>query len=190
MKNQKIIVLGAFHETIELCELCGMEIVGLVDNNIKGSYLGYPVIGTDNDVITLAQKYKKEVLLVNGPDSSKVKRILAKKYGEAGFSFATIVSPRAYVSKSAVIGEGTIIQSGVNISSNSHIGKFCKLNFNSNIMHDVTIGNYAIIAPNAVILGRVKIGDDVYVGANSTIDHDAKVKNETRIPTATLINNE
>lgn len=190
MKNQKVIVLGAFHETIELCELCGIEIVGLVDNNIKGSYLGYPVIGTDDDVIALAQQFKKEMLLVNGPDSSKVKRVLAKKYGDAGFSFATIVSPRAYVSNSAVIGEGSIIQSGVSISSNSYIGKFCKLNYNSIVMHDVTIGNYTIIAPNAVILGRATIGDDVYIGANSTIEHNANVKNETRIPTATLINNE
>jgi sugar O-acyltransferase (sialic acid O-acetyltransferase NeuD family) len=190
MKAQKVIILGAFHETIELCELCGMDVVGLVDNNMKGLYCGYPIIGTDNDVTLLAEKYKEEVLLVNGPDSSKVKRILAKKYGEAGFSFATVVSPKANVSKSAKIGEGSIVQSGVNISSNSQIGKFCKFNFNSNVMHDVKMGDYVVIAPNSVILGRAEIGDDVYIGANSTIEHDTIVKNETKIPTATYFNNE
>lgn len=182
--NKNIILIGAFTETIELCESCGYSIIGVIDNEVNGSYCGYPILGCDDDAGILAKKYR-DVLLVISPDSSAAKRKLYKKYSEIGFSFATVISPRAYISKSACVGEGCIIQSGVNISSNAVIGKFCKLNTNCNIMHDVKIGSFSIIAPNAVVLGRSIIGEGVYIGANATVEHDTRIDDGFKVATAT-----
>ena len=186
--NHQVILLGAFQETIELCELCGMKIVGIIDNNQQGLYSGYPILGTDNDIKDIAERYK-DIPLVNGPDSSVVKKKLFEKYSNAGFRFISVISPKANISKSAVLGDGCIVQSGVNISSNAKIGCFCKLNFNVNVMHDVRVGNFTIIAPNAVLLGRSQIGEAVYIGANSTIEHDSVINRESRVQTASYIVN-
>lgn len=187
MRHQ-IIILGAFHETIELCELCETEIVGVIDNEIKGSFMGYPILGTDDDLLELANVYK-EIPLVIAPDSSLVKKKLFHLYSKAGFDFATIISPRSFISKSASIGKGCIIQSGVSISSNVKIGGFCKLNINANVMHDVNVGDFTIIGPNAVVLGRAQIGESVYIGANSTIEHDTVIVDGTKVQTASYIVN-
>lgn len=185
---KKVIILGAFQETVELCELCGLEIVGIVDNGQDKSFSGYPILGSDEDRFVLAKHYQ-DALLVNGPDSSRVKKKLFDLYTILGFRFATVVSPKANISKTAIIGEGSIIQSGVNVSSNAKIGCFCKLNFNANIMHDVTVGDFTIIAPNVVVLGRSQIGNEVYIGANSTIEHDTVIENGIRIQSASYIVN-
>ncbi len=163
-----LLLVGGFHEVIELCESCGRNIVGIIDNNIVGDYLGYPILGTDEDASSLFNKYGNCELVVT-PDAPSLRKKLVEFYSMIGYCFATIVSPSARVSKSAVICDGVVVQAGVNISSYTKIGKFVKLNTNSNIMHDSVIGDFCTIAPNAVCLGRVTIGVGSYVGANSTI---------------------
>lgn len=183
-----VIIIGAFSEIVELCEQCGYNIIGLVDNMSTELYMGYPIIGSDKCVERLYKLFPQTYIVI-GPDNSKVKRKLFELYSKAGFSFATVVSPKANISRTASIGEGSIIQAGVNISSDVSVGRFCKLNFNANIMHDVTIGDFSIIAPCANVLGRTRIGENVYVGASSSIEHDSFVEDETRIPVATYFNN-
>lgn len=166
--DKKIIIVGGFHEIIELCEELGYLIIGIIDNNLKKQYLGYPVIGTDNDAISLHMDFGKIPLVIT-PDSPFVREKLYKHYSKIGFAFETIISSRAKISKSAIIGTGTIIQDGVNISANSKIENFVKLNTGCNVMHDCIIKDFVTIAPNAVILGRININKKAYVGANVTI---------------------
>lgn len=166
--DKKVILIGGFHEIIELCEEIGCTILGIIDNNLKNKYLGYNIIGTDNDAANLYDVYGNVPLVIT-PDSPLLRKKLFIKYSNIGYEFVTIISPKAIISKSSTIGIGAIIQSGVNISSFSRIGNFVKLNMNSNIMHDTVIGDFTTIAPNAVVLGRINIGMQSYIGANSTI---------------------
>lgn len=163
-----VILVGGFHEIIELCEDCGHHIVGIIDNDLIGNYCGYPVIGKDYDAEALFMKYGKAKIIIT-PDLPKLRKQLVEYYQSIGYSFITVISPHARVSRSATIGEGTVVQAGVNISSATVIGNFCKLNTNCNIMHDNIVRDYATIAPNAVLLGRVSVGKGAYIGANSTL---------------------
>lgn len=165
---KEIILVGGFHEMIELCEEAGFNIVGIIDNELTGEYFGYPVIGTDNDAFSLYKQYSNCQVVIT-PDSPRLRKKLADVYRAAGFSFATIIHPAATVSRFSTIGEGTVVQRGVNVSANTKIGNFCKLNIGCNVMHDNVIGDYATIAPNSVLLGYVSVGALGYIGANSTI---------------------
>jgi sugar O-acyltransferase (sialic acid O-acetyltransferase NeuD family) len=168
MGRYKIIIVGGFHEVIELCERCLLEIVGIIDNRLHGKFCGYTILGSDEDAFVLYEKYG-DCKLVLTPDSPQIREKLYYYYSQIGFQFATIISPNARISNSAYIGEGTIVQDGVNVSSDTQIGKCCKLNTNSNIMHDNQISDFVTIAPNAVSLGYIKIGMRSYIGANSTL---------------------
>ncbi len=163
-----VIIVGAFHEIIELCEDSGWNVLGIIDNNLKGEYFGIPILGKDEDAKVIYVTHVSCKIVIS-PDNPSVRKRLSQYYKDVGFDFATIVSPKAIVSKSAKLGIGTVIQSGVNVSSACIIGNFVKLNINSNIMHDNCMGDYCTVAPNAVLLGYVKLGDEVYIGANSTI---------------------
>lgn len=166
--KKKVILVGGFHEIIELCEELDFNIIGIFDNNLKDQFLGYKILGGDKEAETLLDSYK-EIPLIITPDSPTVRSRLFQFYSKLGYSFETIISKKARISKSAKIGEGTIIQDGVNVSANTTIGKFVKLNTGCNVMHDCIINDFVTIAPNAVILGRVVIDEETYIGANSTI---------------------
>lgn len=172
--NTDVVIVGGFHEIIELCGECGLNVVGIIDNSLHDSYYGVPVIGNDADAESLYSKYRGCELII-APDFPKVREKLVGRYKSLGYRFATVISPFAHVSKYSVIGEGTIIQSGVNVSSATQIGSFCKLNCYCNVMHDNNIGDFTTVAPNAVLLGRVTIGIASYVGANSTLLPNIKI---------------
>ena len=165
---KEIILVGGFHEMIELCKEVGYNIIGIIDNKLTGMYYGYPVIGTDRDAPALFQRYPNSQIVIT-PDSPQIRKKLVEQYRRVGFSFATIIHPTASISRFSQVGEGTVIQRGVNISANTKIGSFCKLNTYCNVMHDNSIGDYSTIAPNAVLLGYVMVGEQGYIGANSTV---------------------
>ncbi len=175
-----IIMVGGFHEMVELCEYCGLNIVGIIDNKLSGTYEGVKVIGTDDDRHEIFKKYGN-VPLVLTPDKPAIREKLYHLYKDAGFSFKTVVSPMARISRTATIGEGTVIQDKVNVSSHTKIGDFVKLNTMSNVMHDCVVGDFTTIAPNVCVLGRISIGDSCYIGANATILPDVKIVGETTV---------
>ena len=166
--NPNILLVGAYHEMIELCEACGYKIAGIIDNDITGEYFGVTIVGSDAEAEKLFPLYN-DCLVVITPFMPHVREKLYNLYAGIGYKFATLISPEAHVSKFATIGEGTVIQSGVNVAANTHIGRFVKLNTNCNVMHDNEMGDFVTISPNAVTLGYVHIADRVFIGANSTI---------------------
>lgn len=166
--NKKLIIVGAFHEIIELCESAGYNIIGIIDIEKKNEFLSYPIIGKDQDAESVYAKYK-DIPLVITPDAPLIREKLVKLYIKIGFNFETVISPNAIISKYAKIGKGVVIQAGVNVSAFAEIKDFVKLNTRSNIMHDSVIGDYSTIAPDAVVLGKIHMGKKCYVGANATI---------------------
>jgi len=166
--NRNIIIVGGFHEVIELCEECNYRIIGIIDNTLNDEYLGYPIIGNDDNAVNIFSKFGSIPLVIT-PDSPVIRENLMTLYSKIGFNFETIISGYSKVSKYARIGRGCIIQHDVNISSCSVIGDFVKLNTKCNIMHDCNISDFVTIAPNAVVLGKIKVGRSTYIGANSTI---------------------
>lgn len=166
--NKKVIIVGGFHEIIELCEESGYSIAGIIDNHLSDQFMGYSVLGSDEDANQIFKNYV-DIPLVITPDSPAIREKLFHLYSSIGFTFSTIISLRSKISKSAIIGEGTIIQDNVNVSANARIGKFVKLNTGCNVMHDCFLDDFVTIAPGAVVLGRVNIGTKSYVGANATV---------------------
>lgn len=168
MKDERIIIVGAFHEIIELAEECGKKIAGIIDNKLKDTYMGYKILGTDKMSKMIRQEYKLEKLILS-PDLPKIRNKLFHFYSELNWEFDTLISPESRLSKGVIIEEGSIIHRFVNISNNTKIGKFVRVNVSANIMHDCQLGEFSTVAPNAVILGNINVGNEVYIGANSTI---------------------
>lgn len=166
--NKDIILVGGFHEIIELCEICNKKIIGIIDNKLKNQYLGYRILGNDKMVSYLYKEFSNIPIVVT-PDIPEVRKKLFEYYSNIGFKFCNLIHPKANISKYANIGEGVVIQNGVNISANVFVEDFVKINIYANVMHDSQIGKYTTIAPNAVILGRVKISQLCYIGSNSTL---------------------
>jgi len=166
----KIILIGGFSEIFELCEECGFDILGYVDEDSAVDRLkrySYELLGSDSgfpfDV------YKSAVSFFISPDSPSVREKIYQWTQFYGLTYARLISPQSRVSRTALIGHGSCLQYGTNVSASCVIGDFVKVNTYANVMHDSVVGNFSTIAPNAAIMGRVTIGERCYIGANATI---------------------
>lgn len=168
--DKKIILVGGFHQIIELCEAENIEIVGIIDDNIEADcYLSYPILGKDCDAKHLFQKYGNIPLLLT-PEQPLVKAKLFNLYSKLGFTFTNLISKEAKISPSAMIADdGVIIYPGARVSSGAIIENFVRLHSGASVDHDTVVKKFSNIAPFAVILGRIIINELVYIGANSTI---------------------
>lgn len=182
----KVILVGGFHEIVELAENNSYDIIGIIDKKGNGKYRNYNIICSDEEAISFYNSLKNIPLIIT-PDSPLVRKKLHVHYANLGFSFSSLVSNKANLSRSAIILEGCVIQDMVNVSAESVIGKFAKLNTMCNIMHNVFLGNYSTVAPNAVILGNVTIGEFCYIGSNSTILPNISICDNTIIGAGAVV---
>lgn len=165
------------------------NIVGILDTakKVGNEILGYKIIGTDSDIKKLVDKNYFFLITVGQIDSAKIRINILKQLKKYNAKIATIISPRAQVSKHSKIGEGSIIMHDAFVNAGVVIGDNCIINTKSLLEHDVKIGNNCHISIASVLAGEVEIGDNSFVGANSTIVQCVKISNGSFIKAGSLI---
>lgn len=166
-----IILIGAgghARACIDVVELSGkFKVVGLVEKNEVNNQdnLGYPIIGTDDDLKEIHQKYNNALITVGQIKSAETRIKLFLLLKEMEYTLPVIVSPRAYLSKRAQIGDGTIVMHDVIVNANVKIGKNCIINNKALIEHDAVIGDHCHIATGAIVNGEVAVGSQSFIGS-------------------------
>jgi sugar O-acyltransferase (sialic acid O-acetyltransferase NeuD family) len=179
MKPKIILVGGGGHciSCIDVIEQEGkFQIAGIVDaNKIGGQVLGYPVLGSDDDLPILRKKYDY-VLITTGQIKTPLTRMkLYEQLGLLGFNLPIIISPRAYVSKHAFIRNGSIIMHDALINAKVEIGNNCIINSKALIEHNSKIGNHCHISTGAIINGDVTVGHGTFVGSNAVVRESVRI---------------
>ena len=114
--------------------------------------------------------------VVSGIGSPQIRERVMAKTAAAGFTFGTIIHPRAEYSRWIEIGEGTVVCAGNILTTNITLGRHVQINLDCTVGHDVVMGDYTTLAPGVHISGWVHFGRRVYVGTGATIlqgTHDA-----------------
>lgn len=108
------------------------------------------------------------------------RRAIIERFEQAGASFATLISPRAWVSPNSRIGEGSALLSGV-IVNHAVIGSNVVLNTGAIVEHDCVIGDNTFIGPGAVIGGGVTIGRDCFIGLGACVRNGIKIADDVTV---------
>jgi sugar O-acyltransferase (sialic acid O-acetyltransferase NeuD family) len=171
--NDIVLIGGGGHckSIIDVIEQGGVfNIVGIVDKSqpLNTSVLGYSVIGNDSDLIDLAKKYHYALVTVGQIKSPLTRIKLFNLARESGFKLPSIVSSRAYVSKNAVLGSGTVVMHDALVNVNVVIGDNCIINSKALIEHDSIIESNCHISTNATINGNVIVGEGSFIGSGAT----------------------
>lgn len=175
MSKPGLIVIGAgghAHACIEVIELHGQyRIAGLVGmpGGMHLPYLGYSVIGTDDDLPQLAKEYQYAFIAVGQIRSPDSRMRLYKLATELGFQLPVIIAPTAHVSCHANIGSGTIVMHGAIINVGARVGINCIINTRALLEHDVTVQDHCHLSTGAILNGDVNIGAGSFVGSGSII---------------------
>ena len=190
--NKIILIGGGGHcrSVIDVIEQEGrFEIAGIVDKpELLGSkILGYPVIGNDSDLESLAKKYHNALITVGQIKSASLRIKLYDLAIKFGYSLPCVVSPIAYVSKHSKIGNGTIVMHNAIVNANTSIGENCIINTKAIIEHDCLISSHCHISTNTTINGEVKIGSKCFIGSNVTTKDNITIKENSFIKAGSLV---
>lgn len=173
MKSKLILIGGGGHcvSCIDVIEQGGVfEIAGIVDNaNSQATLLGYPILGGDEDLPQLRSSFDHALVTVGQIKSPTVRSRLYDKVRSLGFELPAIVSPRAYLSRHATIGSGTIIMHDALINARANIGRNCIVNTKALIEHDAQLEDNCHISTAAIINGTSIVKRGTFVGSNAVI---------------------
>lgn len=148
MKSLIILGAGQFGQvTREIAEAVGYEKIDFLDDSNKNA------VGRLNDYKEFLD-YGDAVVAI---DDVILRMRYLEKLKLAGFNLPAMIHPSAYVSPSAVVGEGSVIEPGANIHTGCVIGRGCIVSLAANVNHHTRIGDFCHIACNSTIMQNTDI---------------------------------
>jgi sugar O-acyltransferase (sialic acid O-acetyltransferase NeuD family) len=163
---------GHCRSCIDVIEAEGKyKITGIIEQTGSNSesVLGYQILGNDNDLSELVKECSTALITVGQIKNADMRVKLFQQLRGIGFELATIISPRAYVSKNATLGVGTIVMHDALINTGAIIGNNCILNTKSLVEHDAIVEDHCHISTSSVVNGGAIIREQTFIGSNSMV---------------------
>ena len=182
MKRKLLLIGGGGHaqSCIDVIEQTdAFNIIGLFDvaEKVGLSVSGYPIVDTDDHIGDYIADDVSFLITLGQIKSAALRKKLYTRLKELKADIATVVSPLAYVSAHAKIGQGTIVMHHAFVNAGAVIGENCILNTKSLIEHNAVIGDNCHIATAAVVNGDAKIGDESFIGSNAVVVQGSVLEN-------------
>jgi len=168
------------------------HIIGLIaPTDTKKSVLNYPILGSDEIISHILNKYKIQAGIVaighNYLRAQVVKRI--KKQCPV-FNFITPKHPCAIISRHATIGHGSVLWPGAVVGPDVHIGNHVIIYSNTCIEHDTEIQDFCSLAPGCCTGGNVYIGTQSHIGVGTSILHGTSIARHCVIGAGSVVCND
>ena len=170
-----LLLIGGGGHCRSCCDVIEAEgkykIAGIIEQTggNSESVFGYQILGNDNDLSELVKECSTALITVGQIKNADLRVRLFQKLQGLGFELATIISPRAYVSKNAILGAGTIVMHDSLINTGAKIGNNCILNTKSLVEHDAIVEDNCHISTSSVVNGGTVIREQSFVGSNTII---------------------
>ncbi len=182
MKNVIIIGTGGHAKVVsDIVGLSGDNVFGFLTADLSSaSFLNRPVLGLDSDfekypdcffIIAVGNQYIREKLCLNMKN--------CKWY--------TAIHPRAVISETADVGEGSVICAGAVINPAASVGRHCIINTGAVVEHDDKISDFVHVSVGAHLAGNVKIGARTMLGIGSCVRNNIAVCNDCVIGAGAVV---
>jgi len=174
MSNGVLIIGAGGHASVLLDILIEQEtnVLGYVSPSSADNKKLFSGLEWFKDDIDILQFDSAKIELVNGIGSlpkNYLRNDLYSKFKKLGYSFAKVVSKKAFVSSHAFLEEGVQVMQGVVIQAGTNIGYNSIVNTGSTVDHDCSIGSNNHIAPGVTISGQVTSKENVHFGTGSSV---------------------
>jgi sugar O-acyltransferase (sialic acid O-acetyltransferase NeuD family) len=174
---KKAIVWGASgHAKVlkPIIENAGFDIVAMIDRNNKALPMipDCPVFSSLEELLQkspFSSNEKISFAVAIGGDRGKDRLEIHERLTSQGFSPLTLEHERAWVAKTARLGDGAQVLGMACVSEEATIGRQSIINTNASIDHETVIGDGCHIMPGATLAGCVVVGDVCTIGSNATV---------------------
>ena len=178
MTLQRLLVVGAGghgRSVAEAAELSGQfEVVGFLDDALPAgiSVVGFPVLGA---VASMAQHQSVVEQAIVAVGNNAVREKLMMQLTAAGFTWATLVHPRAFVSPSSVMGAGAAVMAGAIVGTEARLGVGAIVNCGAVVDHHSTVEDYGHLGVNASMAGGTVLGRSAWMQAGAALGYGVTV---------------
>ncbi|MEY4591821.1 MAG: hypothetical protein RIR18_716 [Pseudomonadota bacterium] len=163
---------GHCRSVIDVIESCSTFLVrGVVQPTEEGStlVLGYPILGDDAALTELLDKGRDALVTVGQIRNAVTRRRLYEQLSALKARLPVLVSPRAYVSRHAELGAGSVVLHGAIVNAAVQVGANAIINTLALLEHDVVVGQHCHVATGARVNGGARIGDGCFIGSGAII---------------------
>ncbi|MBL4680584.1 MAG: acetyltransferase [Pseudomonadales bacterium] len=174
--NQLAIVGASGHGKVvaETAELCGWQSIVFFDDGISGQkdHGNWPLSGDTLDLIKALVDYDGVIVAI-GNNLNRAEKLNQLRL--AGAELVTLIHPAACVSRSAKIGEGSVIFAGAIVNADVEVEAGVILNTGCSVDHDCYLGRAVHISPGAHLAGGVRVGDYSWIGIGANVLQEINV---------------
>ena len=182
---KKIVIYGAGGLGREIYELIDevnkYNILGFLDDGIINNKesVNIPILGG----IEFLHNIEYPIGVVFAISDVYVKQNIYKKILQInkGHYFPIVIAKNSYVSKRAMLSEGTIVGRYCSVSTSVQLGKFVFLNTKCDIGHDAVIGDFCSLMPSVNVSGNVSVGQRTLIGVQSAILQRIKIGSDVTV---------
>src|ERR1041384_4989444 len=170
MRRKRVVIIGAGAHGREVAEILrhqaqqGDEILplGFVDDDrsLHGRVLDeLPVLGAWS---WFEGVDRSEIAVICASGFSATRQQMIERAQARGLSFANAISPMAYVSPHAQIGQGVVLYPNSTACRGALIGEHVLINVGAIVSHDTEVGRCSTLNPGVNLAGNVTIGEGCY----------------------------
>ncbi|MAD54090.1 MAG: acetyltransferase [Idiomarinaceae bacterium] len=165
---KKLIIIGASgHGKVvaEIAALNGYDDIQFLDERYPelSRHFGYPVIGK-TELLNSLKNADIRIFCAIGDNKVRERVVFSVP---KNLKFATLIHPRAIISSTAKIDEGSVIMGGAIINADTAVGAHVIINTGATIDHDCEIGRFSHISPGANLAGGTQVGLGAWMGIGS-----------------------
>lgn len=163
---------GHSRSVIEIVESSSQwSIGGLIglSHQVGSTVLGYPVLGSDDDLQELRADFDYALLAIGQMPSADVRKKLNNILNFHNFYYPVVVAASAVVSKYSSLDVGTVIGHQATVNAGAVVGKHCIINTASIVEHDSIISDFCHVSTNVAVNGDVTLGHSSFLGSCSMI---------------------
>lgn len=161
----KLLILGAGQYGAvakEIAESIGIyDAISFLDDNSPAA------IGRINDYSKYLDEYDMAIVAIG---NSVIRAELIEKLETAGYAIPVLIHPRAYVSPSAVIDKGTIVEPMAIIHTDVKVGAGCIISAGTIINHNAVVGNVCHLNCGTIICARTIVDDSTKTDCGQIIE--------------------
>lgn len=105
----------------------------------------------------------------------------------AKMEIATIIHPRACVSRFAHIGVGAVVMAGAVVNVDAEIGDACIINTGATVDHDCHLAAAVHVCPGAHLSGNVRVGARSWIGIGAVVRQGISIGADTMAGAGSVI---
>ncbi|MDR1042358.1 MAG: acetyltransferase [Clostridiales Family XIII bacterium] len=101
--------------------------------------------------------------------------------------WVNIIHPLAFLTNTATLGIGNIVQHFASINTDARLGDHCIVNCNSVIGHDVVLEDYVSVMPQNGIMGFCELKKRSYIGVGAVMIQNVVIGEDATVGAGTVV---